>query len=153
MYGASKDFGANGLRLGTFYTRNEALRLGMQSILAFAWPSYFTQDIWARMLEDKAWLENFVETNSKHLAKHYAMLTGALDGRGIPYLKGGNATMFAWVDLVGYVKPNARGEERRKLETDIAAACKANGVMIARAANYQAGESVPRGIEATILVS
>lgn len=32
LYGAAKDFCANGLRLGVFYTRNDALRKAMISI-------------------------------------------------------------------------------------------------------------------------
>lgn len=55
--------------------------------------------MWARILEDRVFLEYFISENQKRLAKHYNVLTEFLDKHGIGYVKGGNAAVFLWVDL------------------------------------------------------
>lgn len=92
------------------------------------------------MLLDKPWLDSFVEVNQKRLAEQYDKMAGALDARGVEFLGGGNATMFVWADLAGFVSPSASEKDRKQLENDIAVACRSKGVMISRAANYQAGK-------------
>lgn len=55
--------------------------------------------MWARMLEDKAFLDHFINTNQKRLAMHYTVVTKFLEQHDIPYFPGGNAALFVWVDL------------------------------------------------------
>ena len=49
------------------------------------WPPYILQDIWAAMLENKSYLDSFLETNQRLLAEQYAITTQFLDEQGIPY--------------------------------------------------------------------
>ncbi|KAK4226579.1 putative 1-aminocyclopropane-1-carboxylate synthase [Podospora fimiseda] len=98
-YGASKDFCANGLRLGMLYTRNEGLMSAIASNAMLGWPPYIVQDIWAGMLENQSFLNDFLETNQKQLAEQYAITTQFLDEQGIPYFANSNAGMFLWIDL------------------------------------------------------
>lgn len=51
----------------------------------FAWPSYAIQDLWAGMLEDDSFVDNFFATNQKRLAEGLAMTTEFLDKHKIPY--------------------------------------------------------------------
>ncbi|KAK5166421.1 uncharacterized protein LTR77_007964 [Saxophila tyrrhenica] len=107
LYGAAKDFCANGLRLGAFHTRNEVLRKAVLSITTFSWEAYIVQDMWARILEDTPFLDRFIGDNQKQLASHYALLTNFLDDNHIPYFQGGNAALFLWVDLRRWLLGNS----------------------------------------------
>lgn len=57
--------------------------------------------MWARVLEDKSFLNYYISENQKRLAKHYKICTGFLSELKIPYYAGGNAGLFIWVDLRG----------------------------------------------------
>lgn len=115
LYGMSKDFCGNGLRLGTLHSRNPALRAAVMGIAyvtiqpvcyreltlvsAFGWEAYIVQDIWARILEDKPFLDNFISENQKRLAARYNMVTDFLRKNNIAFFEGGNAGVFIWIDL------------------------------------------------------
>ncbi|KAK5734937.1 hypothetical protein LTR17_008570 [Elasticomyces elasticus] len=99
LYGAAKDFCANGLRLGALYTRSVALKNAMTTITTFSWPSYVIQDTWARILEDEKFLQWYLPENQKRLATNYSTLTKFLNENSISYFQGGNAGIFLWVYL------------------------------------------------------
>ncbi|KAL1843051.1 hypothetical protein VTJ49DRAFT_3186 [Mycothermus thermophilus] len=107
LYGASKDFCANGLRLGILHTRNQGLQAAIASTSMLAWPPYLIQEVWAGMLEDEAFTSNFLETNQKRLAEQYAFTTRRLDEYGIPHYDNTNAGMFIWIDLRRYLTGKA----------------------------------------------
>ncbi|KAL2267249.1 hypothetical protein VTJ83DRAFT_4526 [Remersonia thermophila] len=107
LYGASKDFCANGLRLGMLYSRNQGLQAAIASTSMLAWPPYLIQEAWAAMLEDEAFTSNFLETNQKRLAEQYAFTTQRLDEFGIPHHDNTNAGMFIWIDLRRYLTGKA----------------------------------------------
>ncbi|EMC97585.1 hypothetical protein BAUCODRAFT_107204 [Baudoinia panamericana UAMH 10762] len=125
LYGAAKDFCANGLRLGVLHTRSETLRRAMITIATFAWEAYLIQDCWARILEDDKWLKQFLTESQKRLSTNYGTLTSFLDQHSIPYYKGGNAAIFLWVDL-----------RRWKTEDAITEECLKAGVMVAKGTNF-----------------
>ncbi|KAH8586954.1 putative aminotransferase class I and II family protein [Bisporella sp. PMI_857] len=100
LYGMSKDFCANGLRLGVLQTRNIDLYEAVSSINIFAWPSYAIQDSWAKILNDVSFIENFIRTNQERLSQCYSTFASFLDQYQIPYIKGGNAGFFFWVHFV-----------------------------------------------------
>ena len=95
----SKDFSANGLRLGAIVTRNKALYSALCTISPFAWPSAPADLLWASMLDDRKWLDNYFSESRKRLSEAYVVLTAVLDHYGIPYTKGGNAGFFLWCDF------------------------------------------------------
>lgn len=99
MYGASKDFCANGTRLGVLQSRNEGILQAISTVLVFSWPSYIVQDCWASILEDKDFLSSFFKTNEERLQQSYTILTSFLDHEKVSYFRGGNAGVFLWVDL------------------------------------------------------
>lgn len=99
LYGMSKDFCSNGLRLGTMHTRNQALRIACTGIAAFSWQAYLVQDMWARILEDRSFLDFFIAENQRRLAVRYKMVTSLLRGNGFTLFEGGNAGFFVWIDL------------------------------------------------------
>ncbi|KAL2259214.1 hypothetical protein VTK26DRAFT_7184 [Humicola hyalothermophila] len=153
-YGASKDFCANGLRLGALYTRNQGLLGAIPSTSMLAWPPYIIQDVWARMLEDKEYINNFFARNQQRLAEQYAFTTRFLDDHGIPHYRNANAGMFIWVDLRRYLRglytegsnkattlsihrlsPQEQHEYQRR-EAEINRRLTENGVIIALGTNF-----------------
>jgi hypothetical protein len=50
-----------------------------------AWTPYLIQDVWAKMLDNREYTDNFLATNRQRLAEQYAFTTRFLDERDIPY--------------------------------------------------------------------
>ncbi|KAK6529516.1 hypothetical protein TWF281_008687 [Arthrobotrys megalospora] len=99
LYGMSKDFSCNGLRLGLVVSRNLQLVEAMPSITIFSWPSTLADLAWCIMLEDAAFLEYYLSEHRRRLGDGYEFLAGILDTLGINYAKGTNAGFFIWADL------------------------------------------------------
>lgn len=84
-YGASKDFCVNGLRLGMLHTRNRGLMGAMASNAMLGWPPYLVQDIWAAMLEDTDYTDEFLGKNRELLGESYKVVTDFLREQGVGY--------------------------------------------------------------------
>ncbi|KAI5808589.1 pyridoxal phosphate-dependent transferase [Peziza echinospora] len=104
LYGMSKDFSANGLRLGALHTRNKALYSALSTISPCAWPSAPADQIWSSMLEDRVWLDTYFSHTRRRLSEAYTVLTTILDEHEIKYVKGGNAGFFLWCDFTFALK-------------------------------------------------
>ncbi|KAK5705782.1 hypothetical protein LTR17_021371 [Elasticomyces elasticus] len=160
LYGAAKDFCANGLRLGALHTRSTALKNAMATITTFSWPSYVIQDTWARILEDEKFLQWYLPENQKRLGANYCTLIKFLDKNSISYFRGGNAGIFLWVYLgqgtasggipdSAVEKSNGRqfGGASATLEAEqlydrlLADTCLKNGVMIGRGSRFLSEEA------------
>ncbi|KAK5707476.1 hypothetical protein LTR97_000010 [Elasticomyces elasticus] len=160
LYGAAKDFCANGLRLGALHTRNTALKNAMTTITTFSWPSYVIQDTWARILEDEKFLQWYLPENQKRLATNYSTLIKFLDDNSISYFRGGNAGIFLWVYLgrqtvssntpIFAVQASDRGqfdvasatlEAEQSYDRLLADTCLKNGVMIGRGSRFLSEEA------------
>ncbi|KAK4044056.1 putative aminotransferase [Parachaetomium inaequale] len=152
-YGASKDFCANGLRLGMLHTRNQGLLAAVAGTSMLAWPPYMIQEMWAKMLEDEDYTQNFLATNKQRLAEQYAFATQFLDEHGIPYYRNSNAGMFIWVDLRRYLTGKKEveslllhrltvpeKEEYQRREMEMGDRFFANGVGIALGTNFSTEE-------------
>ncbi|KAI2999581.1 hypothetical protein CBS147346_7592 [Aspergillus niger] len=85
LYGASKDFCANGLRLGLVSTKNEGIIGAMSSISMFSWSPHVLQDVWAAKLEDKAWMDNFMGRKTSLMMGNYRIATSFFREHGIRF--------------------------------------------------------------------
>ncbi|KAK4973363.1 hypothetical protein LTR42_005348 [Elasticomyces elasticus] len=156
LYGAAKDFCANGLRLGALYTRSVALNNAMTTITTFSWPSYVIQDTWARILEDEKFLQCYLPENQKRLATNYSTLIKFLDDNSISYFRGGNAGIFLWVYLGQGTASSGRSgcfdhgqadvtsatlEAEQSYDRLLADTCLKNGVMIGRGSRFLSEEA------------
>jgi aspartate/methionine/tyrosine aminotransferase len=95
-YGMSKDFSCNGMRLGVFVTQhNPGAYTAMASLSLFAWPSSPAMELWTRMLNDRAWLDSYLEENSKRLTVYYKRAVQWLESNNIDYVKGGSAYLLS----------------------------------------------------------
>ncbi|KAL2193660.1 putative aminotransferase class I and II family protein [Corynascus similis CBS 632.67] len=148
-YGASKDFCANGLRLGMLHTRNQGLLAVIAGTSMLAWPPYIIQDVWAKILEDENYTNRFLETNQRLMAVQYASATRFMDDHGIEYYTNSNAGMFIWMDLRKYLRGTKKieklslhqltpqeKEELQRREVEMGSRFFANGVGVALGTNF-----------------
>ncbi|RAQ48745.1 hypothetical protein AFGD_010760 [Aspergillus flavus] len=154
LYGASKDFCANGLRLGLVCTNNEGLIGALSSISMFSWSPHVLQDVWAAMLEDRQQLERFMIKKGKLMAENHHIATSFFRERGISYYEM-NAGLFIWVDLRHLLIPKSSRDQTgyrelrvtspdasvyKQHEQRFADICAQNGLMIAPGSIYAAEE-------------
>ncbi|KAH7007778.1 pyridoxal phosphate-dependent transferase [Ilyonectria destructans] len=154
LYGASKDFCANGLRLGLVFTQNEGIMGAMSSISIFSWSPHLLQDTWATMLEDRQWLHKFMDEKATLMIENYHIVTSFFREHGIRYEEP-NAGLFIWIDVrhlllpqsasmqldfsvLAAESPEAKIYEAR--EMSIANICIEHGVMIAPGHVYMSEE-------------
>lgn len=100
LWGVSKDFGANGLRLGALISpANPGLLQAARACGVWSSPSSLAESAVCKILNDRAFVESYVRLNRKRLAEAYVHVVGELEKWGIEYLPGANAGFFVWVDL------------------------------------------------------
>ncbi|KAK7570857.1 hypothetical protein V3481_018952 [Fusarium oxysporum f. sp. vasinfectum] len=151
LYGASKDFCANGLRLGFVCTQNKGIMGAMSSISIFSWSSHIIQDTWAAMLEDRQWLQTFTEKKLELMVENHKIATSFFHDHGIQFYNT-NAGLFIWMDLrylltlqtsTGEADLSAISSEvntYKQQEIEIMEKGQGNGVMIAPGHVYLAEE-------------
>ncbi|CAJ0554417.1 Ff.00g129300.m01.CDS01 [Fusarium sp. VM40] len=99
VWGMSKDFGSNGIKVGCLITRNEAFMRACEANSYFSGPSSLSDLTTSHILSDNTFIDSFVKTNRLRLAENYLITTRILEDHHIPYKKGSNAGLFVWADL------------------------------------------------------
>ncbi|GME27853.1 1-aminocyclopropane-1-carboxylate synthase [Neofusicoccum parvum] len=100
MWGMSKDFGANGLRIGCIISQhNPTFRESLRQISLVNYPSGPADQIAAAILEDDAFTDAFVAANRARIAEGHAVAAAWLRRMRIPHAPAANAGFFLWVDL------------------------------------------------------
>ena len=100
LWGMSKDFGANGIRLGAIISQtNRGLHEALKGLSLYSYSSGITDHLTSLILEDEDFTEAYIKENQKRLSEAYAFTTGFLKRYGIEYAPGSNAAFFLWVDL------------------------------------------------------
>ncbi|KAH6695530.1 putative 1-aminocyclopropane-1-carboxylate synthase [Plectosphaerella plurivora] len=154
LWGMSKDFGSNGIRLGCVVSQNNAPFLrSLESNSYFACPSALADLATSRILSDDAFVETYTQTNRKRLAENYTLTVRFLKDQKIPYEKGANAGFFVWVDLFEPIREqvntavlNDLGLESsetasRRLEAKLQEALLKNRIFLASGAAF--GSDIP----------
>ncbi|PSN73767.1 PLP-dependent transferase, partial [Corynespora cassiicola Philippines] len=104
LYGMSKDFASDGLRIGCLWTRNEELARAVSALSGFHWPGAVDERVAVAMLEDERFIEEFLALSRSRLKLANVLARELLDGEGIRYMGGSNAGFFLWVDLSPYLR-------------------------------------------------
>lgn len=100
IWGLSKDFGANGLRIGAIISQsNPSLHKALVSVALYSSSSSASDHIAANILEDEEWTTSFIEKNQERLADRYRLVVQWANRHSIPYVRGTNAAFFLWADL------------------------------------------------------
>ncbi|GJC96123.1 ACC synthase [Colletotrichum higginsianum IMI 349063] len=100
LWGMSKDFGANGIRLGAIVSQhNPALHDSLTPVGIYSSPSSITDHATANILDDREWVDGYIEENRRKLQENFELVAGWARDRGIEYAQGANAAFFLWVNL------------------------------------------------------
>ncbi|BCS25219.1 putative aminotransferase [Aspergillus puulaauensis] len=100
LWGMSKDFGANGIRVGVLISQaNPDVHLALKSISLYSYSSGIADHLTSLLLEDKAFTDAYIKENQKRLGDSYAYTVDILKGEGIEHAPGCNAAFFLWVNL------------------------------------------------------
>jgi aspartate/methionine/tyrosine aminotransferase len=100
MWGASKDFGANGIRLGVIVSQaNPDLLAACRACAYFSSPSSFAENAIRAILSDRTFLDKYIFANHANMLAAYEFATRLLDDHGIEYMPGVTAAFFIWLNL------------------------------------------------------
>ncbi|OJJ62949.1 hypothetical protein ASPSYDRAFT_143268 [Aspergillus sydowii CBS 593.65] len=120
LWGMSKDFGSNGLRLGCVISQNNVPFLrAIEANSYFSCPSSLSDLATSRILSDDAWVESFIQTNRQRLAERYTITIRFLESHQIPYKKGGNVGFFVWVDLFDPIRRQVNATLAKQVEVGV----------------------------------
>jgi aspartate/methionine/tyrosine aminotransferase len=100
LWGVSKDFGANGWRIGCLISpSNWKVRAALGSVAIYSYASSIADHIVAQMLEDDTFTTAYLAENRRRLASAFTFTTDFLQRHAIPFVAGTHAALFVWANL------------------------------------------------------
>jgi aspartate/methionine/tyrosine aminotransferase len=100
LWGMSKDFGANGLRVGAIISQsNVDFHVAQKCLSLSSFVPSMSGQITTSIVLDDDFTDKYVKMNQKKLSECHEFLTQLLDRHKINYLHGCNAGFFIWVNL------------------------------------------------------
>lgn len=143
VWGMSKDFGANGIRLGALISQaNPDIGQVFKNVGYFSASSSLTDNITANVLDDDEWTDKYIATNQRKLREGFELVTSWANKHGIPYAPGANAAFFLWLDFgVVYRKHHPEVAADRNLDQIIYDALIQNKVFLG--AGFRFGAEKP----------
>ncbi|KAL4733013.1 pyridoxal phosphate-dependent transferase [Aspergillus similis] len=99
LWGMSKDFGANGLRVGAVISQGKELNIAQKCLSLYSFVLSLSDQITASIMENDAFTDDYIRTNREKLSESHAFLVSLLKKHGIEYSRGCNAGFFLWVNL------------------------------------------------------
>ncbi|KAJ5864717.1 uncharacterized protein N7529_006633 [Penicillium soppii] len=100
LWGMSKDFGANGMRIGVIISQaNRNVHMALQGTALYSQASGITDHLTSLLLEDTDFTNRYIQQNQQKLSEAHAYTTNYLKQHGIEYATGCNAAFFVWMDL------------------------------------------------------
>ncbi|KAH8801500.1 1-aminocyclopropane-1-carboxylate synthase-like protein 1 [Xylogone sp. PMI_703] len=113
LYGMSKDFCANGLRVGAIISQhNPTLHRAISLTSRFSWASSLSEHAWVMMLNDSHFLDTYFNTLVARLTESYDMCTDLLRKWSVPY-RPANCGQFIWIDLRAFIEEQTIEAERK----------------------------------------
>lgn len=118
LWGLSKDFGANGLRLGCIISQhNPSAQAAMVPVSKYSYASSLVEHLAATMLDDDAFMTRYLAENRQKLLEHFVLVRDWLDKNKIEYAKGANAAFFFWVNLGDFYLRKCALHDRQGLKS------------------------------------
>lgn len=107
IYAMSKDFCANGTRIGAVISpsNGQVLRV-FRAVSSFTRASQLAEFAWLKLLTDKPFQEWYFPALQERMTDAYEFTTSFLRKYDIPYNKA-SVTSFIWVDLSRYLKEDS----------------------------------------------
>ncbi|KAJ4292727.1 hypothetical protein N0V90_009390 [Kalmusia sp. IMI 367209] len=124
LWGFSKDFGANGIRIGAIVSQNNiAFLTACRTCGIYSSPSSLAENVAVAILSDSTFLASYISTNQKRLSAAHAHAVNLLREFEIEYLPGTNAAFFLWINLGQKYLQNlgdaAKGRPMEKITDEI----------------------------------
>ncbi|KAH8587663.1 putative aspartate aminotransferase [Bisporella sp. PMI_857] len=114
LWGVSKDFGSNGVRLGVIISQdNPDMLESIRGVGQYSSISGLADSLMATILEDEGFLDRYIVDNCEKLSELYNYVVTFLDEHGIPFARGSNAGLFIWCDLL---TPYLRAQPNHSLD-------------------------------------
>lgn len=134
LWGMSKDFGANGIRLGALISpSNPALIQACRACGIYSSPSSLAEHAAVQILGDKPFVESYIRLNKKRLSLAYTHVITELRRHGIEHVPGANAAFFVWINLGKMFRANITGSlESTLLEQDVGVTVKVQERLLAK---------------------
>ena len=133
LWGLSKDFGANGLRVGCIISQsNPSFLSAIRTVALHSAPSSLADHVAATLLEDSAFMTSYIRTNQTRLADSYAFVAGWAKRYSISYAAGANSAFFLWCDFSSAWRAKHRDDDKQEtLTVQIMAALMSRKVFLA----------------------
>ncbi|KXS93313.1 hypothetical protein AC579_844 [Pseudocercospora musae] len=117
IYGASKDFGAGGLRLGFFITRNELVWKVCRRLALFTWVTCFSTAYFEHFLSDESAIAGYLGLYQERLRARYVQTTDLLRKHGIPFVPANSGIFLLvkltrWLEFFNSSNPEKSAEEQ-----------------------------------------
>jgi aspartate/methionine/tyrosine aminotransferase len=101
IWGFSKDFTLNGIRLGATISLNERFIQALQGFCTFTNISSITDRLALGLLSDKDWVSSFLSRNKVVLREYQEFITNWLESHSLSYVEPSSA-FFIWINLERY---------------------------------------------------
>lgn len=100
LWGMSKNFGANGLRVDTVISQsNPKLHMSQRCLSLYSFVSSMSDQITAPILQNYVFTDNYIQENRELLSQSHEFLVRLLKKHNIEHRHGCNAGFFVWVNL------------------------------------------------------
>ncbi|KAF4972381.1 hypothetical protein FSARC_1040 [Fusarium sarcochroum] len=100
LWGMSKDFGANGIRVGAIVSQaNASLHAAIVAVGLYSSVSSISDHVTVNVLEDDDFVAFYTAENKRRLSVQYERVVSWAKKNAIDYAPGVNAAFFLWVDL------------------------------------------------------
>lgn len=108
IYAMSKDFCANGIRIGALISpSNGPLMKAFRAVASFTRASQLAEHAWLNLLADSAYLEDtYFPLFQARMTDAYEYATAFLRANSIPYTPA-SVTSFIWLDLSRYLRDDS----------------------------------------------
>ncbi|KAJ9498889.1 hypothetical protein H2202_005566 [Exophiala xenobiotica] len=111
IYAMSKDFCANGTRIGALISPfNPQLMRSFRSVASFTRASQLAEHAWLNLLTDKAWLDWYFPLFQSRMTDAYEYAASFLRDNKISY-NPASVTSFVWLDLSRWLKEDSQDAE------------------------------------------
>jgi len=118
VYGMSKDFNANGFRIGVLISQaNSDLLHAIFVTSLFMMVSSPANALWSKILSDNEFLRSFFSVNQKRLGAAFEFVADWLRFHNIPYIPS-NAGHFMMINLRSFIEDKARYNGILKIDND-----------------------------------
>ncbi|KAJ5121704.1 aspartate aminotransferase [Penicillium atrosanguineum] len=115
LWGLSKDFGANGLRVGAIISQsNRDLHTAAKCVSLYSFISAMSDQIITSILSNDAFTDMYIKKNQQLLSQSHNHLLQIVKKNNIEYREGCNAGFFLWINLGKKYLENHPGEDATK---------------------------------------